>query len=163
MKQEFGFSGGGPKSETAAFRLGPVLAGARARGMADAMTMLNLAAIFLDADGGVIFANNQARALMGEHLRSSDDRLQASVEAAEALRSLVASTLANGRLGASPMLLPRGAGRPALRLRAAAALGDEPFQLVKVVVIIDDRRDKRGRPRLRRSLLQTDCALRVPH
>ncbi|HLW92092.1 MAG TPA: hypothetical protein VKS78_12455 [Roseiarcus sp.] len=161
MKQEFDLSGSGLAGE-AAFPLGPVLAGARARGMADAMTMWGLAAVFLGVDGSVLFANDRALALMGEHLRFAEDRLQASDQASGALRSLVDATLDRG--GSSSLVLQRGGDRPALLLRARrTALGDEPFQLVKVVAVIDERREKRRQPRLRRPPLRAAGVLSAPH
>jgi len=163
MKQEFDLSGSGLAGE-AAFPLGPVLAGARARGMADAMTMWGLAAVFLGVDGSVLFANDRALALMGEHLRFAEDRLQASDQASGALRSLVDATLARGAGCSSSLVLRRGGDRPALLLRARrTALGDEPFQLVKVVAVIDERREKRRQPRLRRPPLRAAGVLSAPH
>ena len=57
--------------------LAPLLAGARARGVADGFEWLGLAAILLDDRGEVLHVNRRAVDLMGEDLFLSSGRLRA--------------------------------------------------------------------------------------
>jgi PAS domain-containing protein len=126
----------------------PILAGARARGMADALEMLGVAAIFVRGDGSVLFANDQAGALLGSHLRLSDERLQAGEANGERrLRRMMDAVLGDRR--PDEMTLGRGAGRPRLRLRATPVLSEETdrFQLVKAVIVLDVAPERRRKSR----------------
>ena len=59
---------------------GPLLAGARARGVADGLEWLGLAAVLLDDRGEVLHVNSGAVELMGEDLYLQGGRLWAAME-----------------------------------------------------------------------------------
>jgi PAS domain-containing protein len=119
--------------------IAPLLAGARARGLADAFDMLGVAAILIDADGDVLFANAGAQALFGAHLTVSGERLTAGREGDQrALRRLMDAALTGARRS-SELTIQRGTGLAALRLRATpvSSADEDPFQLLRAVVILD--------------------------
>ena len=97
--------------------IAPLLAGARARGMADALDMLGVAAVLVDSGGLALFANRRARGLFGPHLTIVDDRLKAGDEESQrALASALDALVSDETLG-GVVILSRGAGRSSLRLR----------------------------------------------
>jgi PAS domain-containing protein len=119
--------------------IAPLLAGARARGLAEAFEMLGVAAILIAADGDVLFANNEAQALFGAHLKIVSERLRTGDELSQrALRRMMDSAL-NGARRSGEIIVQRADGQPALRLRATpvASADADPFQLLKAVILID--------------------------
>lgn len=66
-----------PKSE----QLAPLLAGARARGMFDALEMMGQAAVLLDAEGRALAVTSRANMALGDALKLENRRL-ASVDPA---------------------------------------------------------------------------------
>src|ERR1700720_3449078 len=94
---EFGDEGSfraGASSQSAS--LAPLLAGARARGMADAFELLGVAAAFLDEDGLALHINDHARRVLGPQLWVDDGRLRAAdVDLDEALAAAIESALIN--------------------------------------------------------------------
>ena len=74
MKAQFNRDRAGalPASATRAWRrdapLRPLLAGARARGMADAFELLGVAAVFIDEGGFALHINDRARRRLGPQL-----------------------------------------------------------------------------------------------
>jgi hypothetical protein len=118
--------------------IAPILAGARARGMADAFEMLEIAAVLVAADGEVLFANARARALLGRDLTLSGEHLRAIDEADErALRCMIDAAVAESDAKPGALILRRGA--PSLRLRAMPVVSDrgDPFQLARAVIVLD--------------------------
>jgi len=116
--------------------LTPLLAGARARGMADAFELLGKAALLIDASGGVLHVSVAAGRLLGEslmvasrHLIGSNERDNAEIEA------LVGAALA----GASgpPIVVGQGS-QTRLRLSALPlpSPGD-PCQLLRAIVFVE--------------------------
>jgi PAS domain-containing protein len=119
--------------------IAPLLAGARARGLAEAFEMLGIAAILIAADGDVLFANSEAQALFGPHLNVDGERLSTGDEVSRrALRRMMDATLKSPRRSGE-MIVQRGDGLPPLRLRATpvASADADPFQLLKAVILID--------------------------
>jgi hypothetical protein len=145
MKAQFQPAGNASADEAPRFltdpSLAPVLAGARARGMADALELLGVAAILVDECGFALHVNARARDLMGPQLRIDAGRLRASereLDAAigAALESAVAGAVpAQGaRIG-----LAEGArGAAALRILPVVAETDESFQLLRAIVVLED-------------------------
>jgi hypothetical protein len=118
--------------------LAPLLAGARARGVADGFEWLGLAAVLLDDRGEALHANAGAIELMGDDLFLRDGVLHArdpAIDAAlgKAIGQAVARSLA------TRLTISRRAGQAALTARIAAidSLDDDPFQLLRVVVILE--------------------------
>jgi len=117
--------------------LAPLLAGARARGVADGLEWLGLAAVLLDDRGEVLHVNSGAIELMGEDLFLRAGRLRAGDGEVDAeLAAAIQETL-NGGV-ASRLTIPLGAGRGALdaRIGAIDSPGDDPFQLLRAVAIL---------------------------
>ena len=118
----------------------PILAGARARGVADAFEILGVAAILLGPDGDVLHANDRARLLLAPHLRIAGDRLTATDKANKrALSRLIETAAAGQKAEARSLVLRRGAAVPALRLHATPIADDDPFQLLRAVIVLDRR------------------------
>ncbi len=115
--------------------LGPLLAGARARGVADGFAWLGLAAILLDDRGEALHVNPGAVELMGEALYLEGGRLRARDRAAdislsEAIRdALTLSVARNVRLaGADGEIWAHVAPMP--------ADPDDPYQLLRAVALL---------------------------
>jgi hypothetical protein len=122
--------------------LAPLLAGARARGVADGLEWLGLAAVLLDDRGEVLHANSGAIELMGEDLFLRDGRLRARDHIADAaLGVAIRDAVARGI--ASRLTISSESGPDALGARIAAmeSLDDDPFQLLRVVAILERRGD----------------------
>ena len=126
--------------------LEPLLAGARARGMADAFELLGLAAVLLDEEGVALHVSARADRLVGRELTiSPQGRLRAADLASDAaLQATIDRALAGRGDEKAPIVLARGEGRPALSLRVVAVnAANESAQLLRAVVLIE--RDG-GRP-----------------
>jgi hypothetical protein len=118
--------------------LPPLLAGARARGMADAFELLGLAAIFLDEDGEALHVTARARGLLGGALFLTGERLKAAPAAADAALQAAMHAAMLRRAAAGPIVIPRGASRSSISLRILGVSGqDESAQLLRLVVLID--------------------------
>jgi hypothetical protein len=118
--------------------LPPLLAGARARGMADAFDLLGLAAIFLDDDGGALHVSARAMRLMGGALFLAGGRLRAACAPADAALQTALDAALAGREAAAPVLIASGASKPDISLRILGVSGqDESAQLVRAIVLID--------------------------
>jgi hypothetical protein len=121
--------------------LAPVLAGARARGMADAFELLGVAAAFIDECGFALHINDHARRLLGPQLWVDDGRLRAAdIELDEALGGAIESALtaeAPDRAGTNICFASDSRG--AVRVKVVPIVGgpDDRFQLLKAVVIIE--------------------------
>src|ERR1700685_4850777 len=99
--------------------LAPLLAGARARGVADGFEWLGLAAILLDDRGEVLHVNRRAVALMGEDLFLSSGRLRARDEEIDgALCVAIHRALGGGT--SSHLAIPLKSGQGTVGARIAA-------------------------------------------
>ncbi|MGO4869061.1 MAG: hypothetical protein ACLPGW_00370 [Roseiarcus sp.] len=118
--------------------LAPLLAGARARGVADGLELIGAAAALLDEQGEVLHLNARATRLMGEGLFLADQRLRARDRAAdELLGAAIRSTLRYGvasrvAVGDSP-----GEGDFGVRIVPVASQDEGPFQLLRAVAIFE--------------------------
>ena len=80
--------------------LAPLLAGARARGMADAFELLGVAAAFLDEAGFALHINDHARRVLGPQLWVDDGRLRAADgDLDDALGAAIEQALLHGAHG----------------------------------------------------------------
>jgi hypothetical protein len=122
-----------------AWPLAPLLAGARARGVADAFEFLGLAAILLDERGEVLHLSAGAIEAMRDELFRDSGRLRARDKLADLrLRIAISSALRDGETG--ELVLPTRDGDEELTLRIApigGGLGEEACQLLRVIVVID--------------------------
>jgi hypothetical protein len=118
--------------------LAPLLAGARARGVADGFEWLGLAAILLDDRGEVLHVNPRAIDLMGEDLFLSSGRLRArDAEIDGALGVAIHRALGGGRSSHLAIPLKSGHGTVGARIAAMESLDDDPFQLLRAVAILE--------------------------
>jgi hypothetical protein len=118
--------------------LRPLLAGAHARGMADALEMAGIAFLMVDAQGMVLHAGPAARALMGADLRIEYDHLiAASGEATCAIQSMVMAGLGQGE-APEPLRLARGEGPPLiLTVRRVPGAAGNVYQMLKLLILIE--------------------------
>lgn len=123
-------------------RLAPQLAGARARGVADALSLLGLPAILLDRQGRALHVNREAAALMGAGLAIDGGRLTAATPWADcALQDAIALAL-SGRIGPSVPIpdseLP-GSADSSMNVHALAIPGaaEDEFQLLGCVLVLE--------------------------
>jgi hypothetical protein len=119
--------------------LSPLLAGARARGMADAFELLGKAAVLVGETGITLHVNRIAKDMMGSALAVvSRHLIGATPSANSALQALIADAVA-GRSGGS-VSLPRGEGRLPLVVEALPITGaaDDPSQILKAIVTIHE-------------------------
>ena len=118
--------------------LAPLLAGARARGVADGFEWLGLAAILLDDRGEVLHVNPRAVDLMGEDLFLSSGRLRArDAEIDGALGVAIHRALGGGTSSHLAIPLKSGHGTVGARIAAIDSLDDDPFQLLRAIAILE--------------------------
>jgi hypothetical protein len=124
----------------AATPLAPLLAGARARGVADGLEMIGAAAALLDEQGEVLHLNARARSLLGEHLVLAGGRLRARDSALDqTLAAAIDSTLRHqtaSRVALGDAARAEGLG---VRIVPVAAEADDSFQLLRAVAILEPR------------------------
>jgi hypothetical protein len=122
--------------------LGPLLAGARARGVADGFDWLGLAAILLDDRGEALHVNPGAVELMGQTLYLDGGRLRARDPVAdlglsEAIRDALTLCVArNVRLAGAE-------GEMWAHVAPMLADPDDPYQLLRVVALLSRSADGR--------------------
>ena len=123
--------------------LGPLLAGARARGVADGFAWLGFAAILLDDRGEALHVSAGAAELMGEALYLEAGRLRARDRVAdlglsEAMRDVLTLAVArNVRLVGSD-------GETWVHLAPMHADEDDPYQLLRAVALLRRAGDRRA-------------------
>lgn len=119
--------------------LQPLLAGAHARGMADALEIAGVAAVMIDAHGMALHAGLAARNLFGADLRLEYDHLVAgSAESTCAIQTLIANALGSGEAPA-PVLVPRAGQTPfKLHARRVPGAAGNLCQLLKILIIIEE-------------------------
>ena len=122
--------------------LGPLLAGARARGVADGLAWLGLAAILID-DRGEALHVNPAVALMGDWLHLKDGRLRARHVAGDrALAETIAAALTQGVVG--NVRLVASQGELWAHVAPMPADPDDPYQLLRAVILLSCAREGRS-------------------
>jgi hypothetical protein len=129
--------------EGAVAPLRPLLAGARARGMADAFELLGVAAVFIDESGFALHINDSARRRLGPQLWIDDGRLRAAdLDLDEALSATIDAALINGapaHAAADLSFASESRGAVSLKVLPVVAEANDPFQLLKAVVIIEEQ------------------------
>ena len=125
---------------SAAAPLAPLLAGARARGVADGLELIGAAAALLDEQGEVLHLNARARGLLGGDLVLSGGRLRARDHARDrTLATAIGSTLRDqvaSRVALSDETRADGLG---IRIMPVTADADDSFQLLRAVAILEPR------------------------
>ena len=110
----------------------------RARGVADGFEWLGLAAVLLDDRGEVLHANSGAIELMGEDLHVEGGRLRARKLAVDMqLASAIRQAIVEGTASSVVVCGELGQGGLNARVAAMDSLDDDPFQLLRVVMILD--------------------------
>jgi hypothetical protein len=118
--------------------LAPLLAGARARGVADGFEWLGLAAILLDDRGEVLHVNPRAVDLMGDDLFLSSGRLRArDAEIDGALGVAIRRALGGGASSRITIPSKTGQGTVGARIAAMESVDEDPFQLLRAVAILE--------------------------
>ncbi len=130
---------GGVGAGSASAALAPMLEGARARGVADALEIAGQAAILLGGAGDVLHAGESAKPLLGVGLRLSNGRLVLKNARSRRFDRLLESALEGEE---SPpgegIILPIPDGG-AMRVRILAFEGGKknPAQLLKAIVLLE--------------------------
>lgn len=119
--------------------LQPLLAGAHARGMADALELAGVAAVMIDAQGMVLHAGDRARELFCGELRLEFDHLVgADAESTCALQTLISQGLEAGGQPA-PVIVARREGLPLkLHARRVPGAANNANQMLKLLIIIEE-------------------------
>lgn len=130
---------GGSEAHPNVDALQPLLAGAHARGMADAFELAGVAAVLIDSQGMVLHAGAPARDLFGPDLRIEYDHLvSGSAESTCDIQTLIAAALGEGEAPA-PLLVSRAGQTPfKLHARRAPGAAGNVCQLLKVLIIIEE-------------------------
>jgi hypothetical protein len=124
----------------AAVPLAPLLAGARARGVADGLELIGAAAALLDEQGEVLHLNALARSLLGDHLVLSGRRLRArDYDLDQTLAAAIDSTVRHqvaSRVALGDEASADGLG---VRIMPVSVEADESFQLLRAIAILEPR------------------------
>jgi PAS domain-containing protein len=121
--------------------LRPLLAGARARGMADALELAGIAAVLIDKQGMVLHAGSAARRLFGADLSLNHDHLVAGdSDSTRAIQSLISEALGEGP-DPSEVAVPRRDGTAlVLSARRVPGASEDFCQMLKALIIIEEQR-----------------------
>ncbi len=120
--------------------LGPIMAGARARGVADALDLVGIAAVLIDRSGRVLHCGPRAQnalaplvRVVGHHLLGSDARINDQVG------RFLARAVGGSSLGAAAEVIRAVDGTTRTRLRAIRLPAAEPeaVQLLHSIVIVE--------------------------
>lgn len=122
--------------------LAPQLAGARARGVADALSLLGLPAIFLDQEGRALHVSREAALLMGPTLGVDRARLVAADSATDELLQALIDRGLEGRNCAPVKIRPAGESPEGDSLIIVHALPipgafDDEFQLLGCILVLE--------------------------
>ena len=116
--------------------LGPMLAGAQARGMADAFDLVGQGAILVDRAGMALHANHAARKAFGASLALTHRHLVGhSASQTREIQALISSVL-EGQGQTTALVLDDGKGSARLTLEVLAVPGTDSNQLLKAVVLV---------------------------
>ena len=124
--------------------LGPLVAGARARGVADACELLGIAAVLVDGTGRVLHAGGRAHRALSPMVRIVEDHLVgADSRCNDALQHLVARAIdASASASESDEIAIRSDGVACeIRIRALrfpSGIGNNR-QLLKAILVISER------------------------
>ena len=124
-------------------RLLPVLAGARARGMADALEALGVAALMLDRAGLVLHASSHASRFIGVHAArglslTAETLIVADSDANRALQAAIAVAVGEDASEARRIDVPQKG--IALTVRPIPCAETDCYQLLRALVIVETTR-----------------------
>ncbi len=141
-------------------RIAALMAGARARGVADTLDMLGVAAILIDSDGAALHVNTHAAGFMGPDLGICARQLVAGTYAANAsLQRALDLVLSRG--GAESVDLPAESGGAGIVLHVLGlpVAPDETAQLLKAVIVLESRAAQCGELALAARILRQSAQL----
>jgi len=119
--------------------LGPMLAGARARGIADAYEMMGLGVILLNDSGRVLHVSARARLMMEGALDIVSEHMVASTPAANlSIGRAIAAALAGEQNQDGILLESSHEKRICLRPLPVPGQDTCAFQLLKAIVVLSD-------------------------
>ena len=133
--------------------LAPLLAGARARGVADGLEWMGVAAVLLDDRGETLHVNTGAQELLGPGLYLEEGRLRASDPAADAaLAASIRVLVEEGVAGAAEIPADPESGRAAIRVKVEPLdmVADDPYQLLRGVAVLEISADGAAKALTRR-------------
>jgi hypothetical protein len=117
----------------------PLLAGAHARGMADALEMAGIAAVLIDREGMVLHAGPSARSLFcAEFSLQAEHLVAADSDSTRSIQSLISDALGAGPQPEPIEIRRRDGGGFQLRARRVPGAADDSFQLLKVLILIEE-------------------------
>ena len=146
-------------------RLVALLAGARARGVADALDLLGVAAVLVDGDGAALNVNTQAAAFMGPDIGICAGQLVAGTyEANTRLQRALDCVLNNGGVETVAIDAKAGSAGGDMNILNLHILGlpqaDDPStQLLKAVIILESRAASCGQLALAARILRQSARL----
>ena len=121
--------------------LAPMLAGARARGVADAFELLGMPAVLIDQSGTVLHVGASAMKLLGGDIAVVSRHLVgAAASTNRALQNLIAAALSGeDEVVANPVFIAREGLAPLTvrAIRIPGASGD-PMQLLKAIIVLGE-------------------------
>jgi hypothetical protein len=120
--------------------LRPLLEGARARGLADALELIGVPAVLIDGAGAVLNVGAAATARMGPCVGVASRHLVGADPACnQALQDLIAAALA-GKEKTAELRVSGAAGGLCVRAIPMPDGWANPYQLLKAVIVFDDVR-----------------------
>ena len=131
---------GSPDRESFADLIGPMLAGAQARGVADALELLGIGAALIDATGRVLHMGGRGRRASARWLRLVEDHLVAEEpEDNRALQTLIGATIAEPAETTTRVRLRQEQGEAALDIRALPfPVSNGRDQLLRAVLVFEE-------------------------
>jgi hypothetical protein len=126
-------------ADSPAGTLGPLLEGARARGVADALELAGQPAILLSGAGDVLHAAASAISLLGDGLRLANGRLELKNRSTSGFDSLLETVLEGEEppRGAGIILAAPGGGEILVRFMPFEGGKSNPAQLLKALILLD--------------------------
>ena len=147
-------------SVSAETRLAALLAGARARGVADTLDMLGLAAILIDSDGAALHVTTPAAAFMGPNLGIVARQLVAGSYSANAsLQRALDLVLSRGGAESVEVSAELDGADVVLHVLGLPAAADQTEQLLKAMIILEYRGAQCGEMALGARILRQSARL----
>ena len=137
-------SRGGTPATVSLDPLRPLIAGARARGIADGLELAGVAAILVDGSGMVLHAGPAARRKFGADVSLRYDHLIGhDGDSTSRIQDFIAAALSHG-VGQGPgpadlEITSRDGRRLVLRARPVPGAGADTMQLLKLLIILEDQ------------------------
>ena len=153
-------AGHGAMALPVATQLSALLNGARARGVADALNLLGIAAVLVDADGAVLHVNAEAAAFMGSTLGICAGQLVASTYAGNAaLQRAIDQVLRCGGTQSVGISADTGGAATLVHVLGAPEAADDATQLLKAVIVFEPRAGRCGEATLAAGILRQSARL----